>query len=226
MGFFDFLFGKKKESQDKVSCTPNQIDNIIGKYFSLEQIRQVPMGEVRLQPIDARLVCDSNSQELVATLAKASPDVKKYLPNMNLSSTSEVAKFFRNFYTKTEFGYGFGYAIKMGDDGYLGFIFVHTPDDNKFGINFPKWTIDFCLFEPFRGHGIMLQSLSRVLYILKSEMGVREVYAYVDESNHNCLKFLSYLPFDLQPEVLTDHATGNRAKLFCCPLHSINFQRR
>lgn len=225
MGFFDFLFGKKKELHDNLSYSSDQIDNIIGKYYSLEQIRQVPMGDVRLQPIDARLVCDSRSQELVAALANTSPDFKKYLPNMDLSSSTEVAKFFHNFYAKTENGYEFGYAIKMGDDAYLGFIFIRTPDDNKLGINFPEWTIDFCLFEPFRGQGIMLKSLSRVLYVLKTIMGVREVYAYVDESNHKCLKLLSYLPFDLQPEILTDPATGNRAKLFCCPLHSINFHR-
>lgn len=205
---------------------PEVPENIIGRYFSLDQINQVPMGQVRLQPIDARLAMDPSSQQVVQVMAKTSPDIKKYLPNLNLSSTDAIGTYFRQYYTKTEYGYEFGYSIKMGDDGYLGFIFIHTPAMNEKAINFPKWSIDFCLFEPFRGKGIMLQALSRVLFILKSEMNVREVYAYVDEDNSNCLRMLSRLPFDLQPQTLTDPNTGHKAKLFCCPLHEINFQRR
>lgn len=219
-----FFPEKSKEAPKETS--PDVPENIIGRYFSLDQIKQVPMGQVRLQPIDARLVMDPSSQQVVEVMAKTSPDIKKYLPNLNLSSADAIGKYFHQYYTKTEYGYEFGYSIKMGDDGYLGFIFIHTPAMNEKAINFPKWSIDFCLFEPFRGKGIMLQAISRVLFILKSEMNVREVYAYVNEDNSNCLRMLSRLPFDLQPETLTDPHTGHKAKLFCCPLHEINFQRR
>lgn len=248
MGFLDFLFGKKESSnQDKptqpasfsqqrnktVQSTSAKAEgrisapkNIIGKYFSLDQLRQIPMGQVRLQPLDGRLAMDPSSQQMVAVMAQTTPDIKKYLPNLDLSSAESIGRYFLNYCSKTELGYEFGYAIKTGDDGYLGFIFVHTPEMNEKAINFPKWSIDFCLFKPFQGQGIMTQTLSRVLYLLKSEMNVNEVYAYVDEDNENCLKMLSRLPFDLQPETLTDPNTGHKALLFCCPLHEINFQRR
>lgn len=237
MGFFDSIFCKKKNSQND---TPKRQDtsvqrqtassvnpkNIIGQYFTLDQLRQVPMGQVRLQPIDASLAVNTSSQETVATMAKLSPDIKKYLPNLDLSSPEAIGKYFLNFAQKTELGYEFGYSIKMGDDGYMGFIFIHTPALNEKAINFPHWSIDFCLFDFFRGQGIMTQTLARVLFILKTQMNVREVYAYVDEDNEKCLNLLSRLPFDIQPETLSDPATGHKAKLFCCPLHQINFQRR
>lgn len=200
--------------------------NIIGRYFSLDQLRQIPMGQVRLQPLDGRLAMDPSSQQMVAVMAQTTPDIKKYLPNLDLSSAKSIGRYFLNYCSKTELGYEFGYAIKTGDDGYLGFIFVHTPEMNEKVINFPKWSTDFCLFKPFQGQGIMTQTLSRVLYLLKTEMKVSEVYAYVDEENESCLKMLSRLPFDLQPETLTDPITGHKALLFCCPLHEINFQRR
>ena len=247
MGFFDLLFGKKESSNLKpaqhaafsqqmnktVQSTSAKAEerisapqNIIGKYFSLDQLRQIPMGQVRLQPLDGRLAMDPSSQNLVEVMAETTPDIKKYLPNLDLSTAKSIGRYFQNYCTKTKLGYEFGYAIKTGDDGYLGFIFVHTPGMNEMAINFPKWSIDFCLFKPFQGQGIMTQTLSRVLYLLKSEMDVNEVYAYVDEDNENCLKMLSRLPFDLQPETLTDPNTGHKALLFCCPLHEINFQRR
>lgn len=239
MGFFDFIFGKKKETASKPSQTvpsnhiaphtkesSNMPKSILGKYFSLEQLQQVPMGQVRLQPIDARLALDSSSQQTVALMAQISPDIKQYLPNLDLSSANAIGKYFLRHQQMTELGYKFGYAIKMGDDGYMGFIFINTPAINEKAINFPNWTIDFCLFQPFQGQGIMLKSLSRALYILKSIMHVDNVYAYVDEDNSKCLNLLSNLPFDLQPEKLTDPATGKKALLFCCPLHQINFQRR
>ena len=71
----------------------------------------------------------------------------------------------------------------------------------------------------------MRQCLARILFFLKQNLGVKNVYAYVDEDNIDCLNLLSSLPFDLQPEKLTDFKTGRQAKLFRCPLSEINFQR-
>lgn len=212
--------------QTKPETRTTAPQNIIGKYYSLDQLRQVPMGQVRLQPIDGSLVVNTSAQTLISVMAKATPDIKKYLPNLDLSSAEAVAKYFSGFCMKTEMGYEFGYSIKTGDDGFLGFIFVHTPAQNEIAINFPHWTIDFCIFSPFAGQGIMAQSLVRVLFILKSQMNVNDVFVYVDEDNTKCLNLLAKLPFDRQPETLTDSTTGHKAILFCCPLHSINFQSR
>lgn len=227
MGVVNKFFPKQAPAPQKKSDTKNTApQNIIGKYYSLDQLRQVPMGQVRLQPIDGSLVVNTSAQTLISVMAGATPDIKKYLPNLDLSSAEAVAKYFSVFCMKTEMGYEFGYSIKTGDDGFLGFIFVHTPAQNEIAINFPHWTIDFCIFSPFAGQGIMAQSLVRVLFILKSQMNVNDVFVYVDENNTKCLNLLAKLPFDRQPETLTDPITGHKAILFCCPLHSINFQRR
>lgn len=231
MGFLDSIFGKKPSkpqviTEIKPEPKTTAPQNIIGKYYSLDQLRQVPMGQVRLQPIDGSLVVNTSAQTLISVMAEATPDIKKYLPNLDLSSAEAVAKYFSGFCMKTEMGYEFGYSIKTGDDGFLGFIFVHTPAQNEVAIKFPHWTIDFCMFSPFAGQGIMTQSIIRVLYILKSQMNVTDLFVYVDEDNTKCLNMLSRLPFDRRPETLTDPTTGHKAVLFCSPLSQINFQHR
>ena len=248
MGFFDYLFGKNESPNQNKTVRSDSFSqqrmraeqstsikaerkisvpqNIIGRYFSLDQLRQIPMGQTRLQPIDGRLAIEPSSQQVVETMAQTTPYISKYLPNLDLSSASAIGKYFRNYCQMTELGYEFGYAIKTDDNGYLGFIFVHTPAMNEKAVNFPHWSIDFCLFKFFQGKGIMNQSIARVLYLLKTEMNVREIYTYVDETNVNCLRMLSRLPFDRQPETLTDPNSGYRALLFCCLLHEINFQSR
>lgn len=207
----------------------NVIPNIIGKHYNLEQLRQIQMGSIRLQPIDAGIVFDEQQQNVVQILANASPKIKQYLPNLNLSSPEAVAHFFTRLCKKTELGYEFGYSIKQnnaGDAAYLGFIFIHTPSYNSKSLNFPHWTIDFCLFELYEGNGIMRNSLIRVLDFLKNVLGVSEVYAIVDEYNMQSIKLLQLLPFDCLKQKLSDPGTGNRANLFCCNLTNLNFQHR
>lgn len=233
MGLFD-CFKKKREnevytqeqalSQTSKLTTLNNF-NIIGKYYTLDKIRQITMGQIHLQPIDATIVFDSDMQETISIMGNISPKITKFLPKFNISSKNNVAQFFADFCKKTEAGYEFGYAIKM-NNGVLGFIFINTPAINEIAINFPQWTIDFCLFKPFEKQGIMTQCLARILYFLKVELGVRNVYTIVSQTNTDSLNLLSHLPFDLQPESLTDPTTGEKAKLFCCPIHEINFQHR
>lgn len=236
MGFLDKLFGKKNtesSSRPPHSASPKKPQtksnnaanlNILGRYFSLSQLNQIPMGQIHLQPIDAALVFDQQQHVVISGMFQLTPSIGKYLPNFDLSSSDKACDYFGEFMLATEFGYGFGYAIKM-DNIIMGFIFVHTPEQNKKSIHFPEWSVDFCLFQPFQGKGIMTKSLSHILFFLKTKLGVSNVYAYVDESNTACLNMLPRLPFDLQPEVLTDPITGHRAKLFCCPISQIKFQR-
>lgn len=224
------FFPKKVEtSAPSPKTAPSEIPNIIGCHYSLEDIRQIQMGSIRLQPIDFGLIFNDQALQVIQIFAEQSPRIKKFLPNLDLSSVDNMRKYFANICKKTELGYEFGYAIKMnsaGDNGVIGFIFVHTPSENQFAIGFPEWTIDFCLFEPLEGKGIMKTSIIRVLNVLKSDLNVNAVYAIVDENNTKCIKLLSLLPFDSQKDILVDHATGNRANLFKCDLTTINFQRR
>lgn len=235
MGFLDFLFGDKKKGESEAPAhtksepqrnnASKSIENIIGKYYSLSQLRAVPMGQIVLRPIDAGLVVDEESKSLICSLAASSPKIAQFLPNLDLSSSDAISKYFLKYCDKVELGYEFGYSICLADGFIIGFVFIHTPACNEKAIGFSHWTIDFCLFSVFEKQGLMRQLLPRVLYLLKTEFRVNELYAYVDESNTDCLKLLSSLPFDPCPETLTDPASGNVARLFCCPLHEINFQR-
>jgi|GEM_PF-5276414 len=228
MGLLDY-FKKKKEDkvfirQQNLSQTAKQTAlNILGKYYTLDKIKQIPMGQIHLQPIDAAFIFDKNIQKNISIMANISPKIAKFMPKFNISSENDVVQYFTNFYKKTEAGYEFGYAIKM-NSVILGFIFINTPAINEIAINFPQWTIDYCLFKPFEKHGIMRHCLVHILYFLKVELGIRTIYAIVVQENNDSLNLLSHLPFDLQQESLTDPTTGEKVKLFCCPIHEINFQ--
>ena len=223
--FFPKQTAPPKPAEDKNStCIPN----IIGKFYSLDQLTQEQMGKLRLQPIDAGLVFNDTTQNVIKIFAEQSPKIKKYLPNLDLSSNEAIAAYFLKLCQKTEMGYEFGYSIKMnsaGDAGVIGFIFVHTPEENQYAIGFPEWTVDFCLFEPLEGKGIMRNCLLRVMRILKTKMGVKELFAIVDENNAKCLKLLFKLPFDCRKDILVNPATGERANLFVCDLTKITFQQ-
>lgn len=220
MSFFNFIFNRGMRTQSSISA------NIIGQHYTLEQLRQIPMGQLLLQPIDAELSCDELAQKAISILANDSPDIKTFLPNLDIYSPEAVAKYFTNYCMKIELGYEFGYSIKMGAILYLGFIFVHTPSSNELSIGFPKWSLDFCLFKPFENKGIMSQSIVHLLAKLKSDFGIDEIYTYISEENIKCLRLLQHLPFDLQPETLTDPSNNTKAKLYCCPLKEIDFQHR
>lgn len=230
MGVVNKFFPKKNETAATTpKSTPTEIPNIIGKHYSLENLRQIPMGSIYLQPIDFGLIFNDQALQVIQILAEQSPRIKEFLPNLNLSSVEDMRKYFANICKKTELGYEFGYAIKMksaGDSAVIGFIFVHTPSENEFAIGLPEWTIDFCLFEALEGKGIMRNSILRVLNVLKTDLNVSNVYAIIDENNTKCLKLISQLPFDRQNDILVDHLTGNQANLFKCDLTTINFQRR
>ena len=215
------------QSQPAITPLPEYPSAIADTYYTLDQLRQIPMGDVRLQPIDAGIVFDDKQQQVVKIFADQSPRVKQFLPNLELSSVEAISKYFTIFCQKTEMNLEFGYSIKLnkyGDAGTVGFIFVHTSLLNKVAINFPQWTIDFCLFEVMEGKGLMKAAILRVLNTLKNQMGVKNLFAIVDVDNDRCLKLMAKLPFDLQPQVLHDPNTSKKAKLFMCPLSHINFQ--
>ena len=218
------FFPEKKSAPEPLKPAPKPAN---GKYFTVDQLRQIPMGGLRLQPIDAGLVFDEQQQSVVQVFAAKSPRIKKYLPNLDLSSNEAITKYFTNFCMKTEMGLEFGYSIKMvkhGDVGFMGFIFVHTPALNGPAINFPHWTIDFCIFEGLEGRSFMRGSLIHILKQLKEQMNVPDVFAIVDDDNERCLRLMEKLPFELRPEVLTDPTTGHHAKLFRCDLQSYTFK--
>ena len=78
-------------------------------------------------------------------------------------------------------------------------------------------TNDFGILEPLEGKGCMRTPLRHIMLMLKNEMGVKNLFAIVDEDNIQCQNFMKSLPFRMQPETLTDPTTGKKANLFLCP---------
>lgn len=73
----------KKINEDKI---PN---NILGKYYNLEQIKSKQIGNnLLIQPIDCGLVVSELKEiELITTLYKESPNIKKFLPGLDYASS-------------------------------------------------------------------------------------------------------------------------------------------
>lgn len=235
MGLLDFLFKKNEVKQAQTTTCNNEVKqtkkgayvhNIIGKYYRLEQLQSINMGDIVLRPIDGGLALEEGYHKYLKMMTNLSPNIQRFLPYLNWNSESDIQKFFLKFCNLCELGYKFGYSIHNREGHILGLIFIYTPDYNQNSIHFSKWTMDFLLFSPFEGQGIMPQILGRVLYTLKETFKVEKLYAYTDKQNSRCLKVLNKLPFDLEEDTLRDPQTGNQAMLYSIELSTINFQRR
>lgn len=224
MSVVNKFFPEKSEESAKPKLASSYPSAIKDNYYSLDQLKQIQMGAVRLQPIDAGFIFNTHMHEFVKVFADKSPRIKQFLPNLDLSSSEAMAKYFTIFCQKTEMGMEFGYSIKInkyGDVGVIGMIFVHTPGYNQIAINLLQWTIDFCLFEPFEGKAIMQTSLKNVLVTLRDSMNVKHVFAIVDEGNSKCHNLLAKLNFELLDDTLSDPNSNKKANLYCCSLDEV-----
>ena len=215
------LSDSKKDEEKEINSSFDYLIN--ATFFRLDQLRKLTLGDVYLEPIDAFYAFDQQTQNIISVFAESSPKIKMFLPNLNLSTQEEVAETFINLCMKTELGFQFGYTIKM-KNAYLGLILINTPYYNKNAIKFPHWTIDFCLFSCCEKRGIMRASIIRILQFLKCELNVKHLYAYVDEHNFDCLKFMSNICFYKQERILIDPSTGSRAFVYLCDLTNIKFE--
>lgn len=199
--------------------------NIIGKYFTLEQLKAKVFKEVAIVPIAEGFLTEEYTI-ILSALYEASPNVQKYMPGLDMSSPEKVIETIHMQYIGTKLGYKFSLAIII-ENKPGGLIFVNTPDYNDIAANFSVWTIDFCLFVPFEGYGLMSSLLPYILSMLKDDFHIKELFAIVDSHNDKCLALLPKFYFEEwnDPEGLTfdDPNTGNTAKVFCCPLAEISF---
>lgn len=199
--------------------------NIIGNYFTLKQLKAKVFNNVTIVPIVEGFLTKEYTIMLSA-LYEASPNVQKYMPGLDLSSPEKVIETIHKQYIGTKLGYKFSLAI-LFDDKPCGLVFINTPDYNDIAANFSAWTIDFCLFVPFEGNGIMSSVLPHILCMLKNDFHINELYAIVDSRNDRCLALLPKLYFeewnDPEGQTFDDPNTGNTAKVFLCTLSGITF---
>lgn len=198
--------------------------NILGQYYRLEDINPIesPRGFL-IRGIDATSVFESNDAEILSFIASTSKRIRRFLPQMDLSTKEAAEDFLISIIRRTEFGAGFAYSIRV-KGLIVGLILVNTPAKN---VKFSHWSLDFFIMEAMENKGIMYESLWLVLRMMKDVLSVPEVYIWVDPENAHCLSLIAKLPFD---EVQHDKNgkyvysdKGKRYRLFYCDLRNTSF---
>lgn len=215
----------KPQQTQNVQPQSNDV-NIIGRYFNLSDLKVISMGtQLSMHPVDAGIIMDGDL-DLLLPMVQLSNRIAKFLPQMNLTSKESATQFFTLLCQKTEWGLEFAYTIRA-NNMILGMVFVNTPFFNKKAIGLEKWTLDFMLFEPFEGKGIMYQAIARMIFFMKNTLNAKEVLCIVDADNTRCLNLMRKLPFDeIDNSKFNDPNSIKKPRVFSCPISEINFQRR
>lgn len=79
--------------------------------------------------------------------------------------------------------------------GLVGMIMIETPALNLLNNGFENWTISFCISELFEGKGIMSMALTNVLYFLKFELSVKEIFAVTEIENSRSINIMKKIGF-------------------------------
>lgn len=197
--------------------------NIKDKYFRLTQLKSMAIGDnLSLRPLDAGILFNEHNElSIIPTLAKMSPDIRKYLPGMDIYTEDSAKKYFEKYIIGTELGLKLGYTIRYGT-GVCGFVFVITPDYNKITCGINQWMIDFAMFKIFEGKGLMKTALFQILYFLKYELKINGVFATIDDENKKCINLLS--KFNFQKTTERSVFKDRTASLYECDLSTINFK--
>ena len=185
------------------------------------------MGQtgMSLKPFDIQDLYELNDAVVLYAFGNTE-SMKKFLPNMNLSSKNAAEEFLKNLVLKTEMKIEFGYAIRYGQS-MIGMILVETPAFNNKAMGFPQWTCDFFILEPFQHKKMISVALPYMLNFLKLDIGINNLYFLVDPTNIPCLNFLRTLPFDeVDNADFSSTNSGNVPKVFLCQLNDITLLRK
>lgn len=201
--------------------------NLLGKYYTLEQLETKSFGAASIVPLIDMKINDSIF-EYISIFYNLSPGIKEFLPGFDCSTSEKASSAVSEHALSTHIGMQISYVMCI-DGKPIGFIFVNTPKLNELKINFPNWTIDFCIFGPFEGRGFMKGFLPQLMAILKNDFLIDELFAIVDIHNKRSLSLLTRFPFEEWNEgyggKFINPSTGNTAKVFCCKLSTINFKK-
>ena len=125
-------------------------------YYSIDDLDPIVCGRsgIYLEPIAPDFATRDNIINTVPILFKTSINVQKYLPSLDFSSKESIEQFSRVTMLRTTTGLQFTYGIYMNGI-IVGMIFVNTPTFNKTSMGLNEWSLDFFVFAPFEGQGIM-----------------------------------------------------------------------
>lgn len=236
MGIFELFNRKKKSNAEQVSRATNLADAMQSysekqsvdstqthklSNYRLEDLIAMRLGQgLMLAPYDAQRYFElgENDAQLLSILSDDA--IKRYLPNLDLSTKESALKFLSNLFLLTEEGLSIAYVITANNMP-IGFIFINTPTINE-SVGLNKWTLTFFMLPPMRGKGLMTASLGKILYLLKTKLGVSEVYATADKTNMISQKTLQAVCF----EPTSIHDVANQGITYVCNLDTLKFQHK
>ena len=200
--------------------------SVLGKSYSLSDLTRIQFGggQFSLCPIDAGSLFDKdNCDKLILETLCQTEEITKNLPLLDFkSSKSDGEQFLTRIVQKTELGLGFVYAIRQGA-GLAGMIMVDTPMFNKLSTGFEHWTISY--FSIFENAGIMSTALPRIMYLLKTKIKVKKLYASVSPNNSKSIHILQKFAFDeIDNSGWNSKDGGSTPRIFCCDLETLNFR--
>ena len=200
-----------------------------GKYYSIDDLGPIVCGKsgIYLEPIISDFTTKEEILKILPILFKTSTNVHKFLPTLDFSSVKSIEQFSRITMLRTFTGLQFTYGIyQMGI--IVGMIFVNTPAFNKSSMGLNEWTLDFFIFAPFEGQGLMRIALPRLMMFLQKNLGVETFYLLVDEENERCINLIQHFPI-YEVDNCGFMNIENQSKppiIFECPLSTIRFERK
>lgn len=195
-------------------------------YFSIADLDPVVCGNSGIY-LEAIAPDFSTRKEILQTLPilfKTSTNVHKFLPTLDFSSIQSIEQFSKVTMFRTETGLQFTYGIYL--KGILvGMFFVNTPAFNKPAMGLNEWTLDFFVFAPFEGQGLMGIALPRMMLFLQKNIGVKTFYLLVDQDNERCINLIQQFPIDnIDNSGFRNLESQSEPPLvFECPLSTIRF---
>lgn len=186
--------------------------------YSLDSIKVMQIAKgVFLCPYDGYQIMNfAETDEKMLDLLM-SDDIKEYLPGLPIFTGTPTSKYLQLLPSKVELGLGIPYAIRIGN-GLAGFVYLDSPLFNR-QIGLDEWTLDFFLFEVFRGQNIMQRALARLLAAAKMDLNIHKLYASVSKKNTKSIRILESFYF----EYVQDDRSGE-GSFYCCDLDTINFR--
>ena len=187
---------KREEERDRRKAALNNspihsslITDVRSVFYNLQDIKSMSMGPGwMLAPYDAHWFFSVPDASLLPAIANTDK-IKRFLPGLGFTDEDSCKKRLEGYLLKAESQMGITYVIR-NQNLPMGMIFVNSPLYNKTTINTAIWTVDFYISEIAEHQGIMFNSLARVLNVMKTVMGVKAVYALVDENNAECIHLL------------------------------------
>ena len=167
------------------------------QYYTIDDLEPIVCGRsgIYLEPIGPDFGTKGIVIKTVPLLFKMSSNVQTFLPSLNFGSEEGLKQFSKVTMFRTMAGLQFTYGIYL-NRAITGMIFVNTPAFNKTAMGLNEWTLDFFVFAPFEGQGIMCTALPRMMMFLQKEIGVRTFYLLVDEDNERCINLIQKFPID------------------------------